>query len=98
MKHKIFKKILLLLLLILAFIICFPVVFLIVGSLMGPDELNHYLGAVLGQSDGFASWALLPTYPTFKAYASSCRWILRIFCHVLEFCEDDRTDFCLDRF
>ena len=68
MKHKIFKKILLLLLLVLAVIICFPVVFLIVGSLMGTDELNHYLGAVLGNADGFASWALLPTYPTFKAY------------------------------
>ena len=48
MKHKIFKRILLLLLLVLAVIICFPVVFLIVGSLMGTDELNHYLGAVLG--------------------------------------------------
>ena len=67
MKHKIFKRILLLLLLVLAVIICFPVVFLIVGSLMGTDELNHYLGAVLGKADGFASWALLPTYPTFKA-------------------------------
>ena len=68
MKHKIFKRILLLLLLVLAVIICFPVVFLIVGSLMGTDELNHYLGAVLGKADGFASWALLRTYPTFKAY------------------------------
>lgn len=68
MKHKIFKRILLLLLLVLAVIICFPVVFLIVGSLMGTDELNHYLGAVLGKADGFASWELLPTYPTFKAY------------------------------
>lgn len=68
MKHKIFKRILLLLLLVLAVIICFPVVFLIVGSLMGTDELNHYLGAVLGKADGFASWALLPAYPTFKAY------------------------------
>lgn len=68
MKHKIFKRILLLLLLVLAVIICFPVVFLIVGSLMGTDELNHYLGAVLGKADGFASWALLPIYPTFKAY------------------------------
>ena len=68
MKHKIFKRILLLLLLVLAVIICFPVVFLIVGSLMGTDELNHYLGAVLGKADGFASWALLPTYPTCKAY------------------------------
>ena len=68
MKHKIFKRILLLLLLVLAVIICFPVVFLIVGSLMGTDELNHYLGAVLGKADGFASCSPLPTYPTFKAY------------------------------
>ena len=68
MRHKIFKRLLILLLLILAVIICFPVLFLIVGSLMGNDELNHYLGAVLGRSDGFASWALLPTWPTFKAY------------------------------
>ena len=55
MKHKILKKLLLLFLLLLAVGICFPVVFLIVGSLMGPDELNHYLGAVLGKTDGFAS-------------------------------------------
>lgn len=68
MRHKIFKRLLILLLLILAVIICFPVLFLIVGSLMGNDELNHYLGAVLGRSDGFSSWALLPTWPTFKAY------------------------------
>ncbi|MGN0203181.1 MAG: carbohydrate ABC transporter permease [Coprococcus sp.] len=68
MRHRIFKRLLILLLLILAVIICFPVLFLIVGSLMGSDELNHYLGAVLGRSDGFASWALLPTWPTFKAY------------------------------
>ena len=88
MKHKIFKRILLLLLLVLAVIICFPVVFLIVGSLMGTDELNHYLGAVLGKADGFASWALLPTYPTFKAYGFA-----GILCDVLEFREDDGSDF-----
>lgn len=68
MRHKLFKRLLILILLILAVIICFPVLFLIVGSLMGSDELNHYLGAVLGSSEGFASWALLPTWPTFKAY------------------------------
>lgn len=68
MRHKFFKRLLILILLILAAIICFPVLFLIVGSLMGSDELNHYLGAVLGSSEGFASWALLPTWPTFKAY------------------------------
>lgn len=68
MKRKILKRLLILLLLILAIFICFPVLFLIVGSMMGSDELNHYLGAVLGQSEGFASWSLLPNYPTFRAY------------------------------
>ena len=53
MKHKIFKRILLLLLLVLAVIICFPVVFLIVGSLMGTDELNHYLGGCAWKSRWF---------------------------------------------
>ena len=42
MKHKIFKRILLLLLLVLAVIICFPVVFLIVGSLMGTVLLHGH--------------------------------------------------------
>jgi multiple sugar transport system permease protein len=68
MKNKIFKRILIIILVILAFIVCFPVLFLIVGSMMGSDELNYYLGAVLGRSDGFASWSLLPNFPTFKAY------------------------------
>ena len=90
MKHKILKKLLLLFLLLLAVGICFPVVFLIVGSLMGPDELNHYLGAVLGKTDGFASWALLPTYPTFKAYVQLLLDSPEFF---VEFSEDDRRYF-----
>lgn len=68
MRQKIFKRLLILILLLLAICICFPVLFLIVGSLMGSDELNHYLGAVLGQKEGFASWSLVPNYPTFKSY------------------------------
>ncbi|MCD8216754.1 MAG: carbohydrate ABC transporter permease [Clostridiales bacterium] len=68
MKHKVRKKIDIVLLSVLAFFICFPVIFLLVGSLMGSDELGHYLGAVLGTSEGYASWALLPTWPTLKAY------------------------------
>ena len=55
MKHKIFKRILLLLLLVLAVIICFPVVFLIVGSLMGTDELKSrwfcFMGTAADISD-----------------------------------------------
>ena len=76
MKHKIFKRILLLLLLVLAVIICFPVVFLIVGSLMGTDELNHYLGAVLGKADGFASWHCCRHIRPLKLMYSSF-WIRR---------------------
>ncbi len=68
MRHKILKRLLILILLILAIGICFPVLFLIIGSLMGSDELNHYLGPVLGQAEGFASWSLVPNFPTFKAY------------------------------
>ncbi|MCD8151383.1 MAG: carbohydrate ABC transporter permease [Clostridiales bacterium] len=68
MKKKIRKNIFLIFLSLLAFFICFPVIFLLVGSLMGSDELGHYLGAVLGTSEGYASWALLPTWPTLKAY------------------------------
>ena len=68
MKQKILKRLLFIVLFLIAVLICFPVFFLIVGSLMGPDELTSYLGPVLGKSEGFAGWALLPTYPTFKAY------------------------------
>ena len=68
MKQKILKRLLFVILFFIAVLICFPVFFLIVGSLMGADELNAYLGPVLGKEDGFAGWALLPTYPTFKAY------------------------------
>lgn len=68
MKNKILKRLLFIILLLLAVLICLPVLFLIVGSFMGTDELNIYLGPVLGKSSGFASWPLLPTYPTFKAY------------------------------
>ena len=55
-------------LLFLAFIILLPVLVLLVGSLMGTEELNMYIGPVLGKSAGYASWPLIPTFPTFKAY------------------------------
>ncbi len=68
MRQKILKRLLFLILLIIAVLICFPVIFLVAGSLMGTDELAKYLGPVLGKADGYAGWALLPTFPTFKAY------------------------------
>ncbi len=67
-KNRILGRILLVWLLLLAFIILLPVLVLLVGSLMGTEELNIYLGPVLGKSQGYASWPLLPTFPTFKAY------------------------------
>ena len=67
-KNLILRSLLLLILMALALAVCFPVLFLFAGSFMGTDELNHFLGPVLNHKDGFASWALLPSYPTFRAY------------------------------
>lgn len=46
----------------------FPVLFLICGSLMGDTELSRLLIPVLGNGEGFASWKLIPLYPTFSHY------------------------------
>ncbi|MCD8012140.1 MAG: carbohydrate ABC transporter permease [Lachnospiraceae bacterium] len=48
----------------LAAIICFPVVFMFAGALMQEWELTEYLGPVLGNAEGMASWSLLPRAPT----------------------------------
>lgn len=53
---------------VLAVLFFLPVFFLTIGSFMGEDELLHYLGAILGQKDGYAKMALLPSFPTLKAY------------------------------
>ena len=55
-------------LIFLAGIAVFPVLFLVCGSLMGGRELNALLAPVLGNTEGFASWKLLPEYPTFRSY------------------------------
>lgn len=55
-------------LILLAGIAVFPVLFLVCGSLMGGRELNALLAPVLGNTDGFASWKLLPEYPTIRSY------------------------------
>lgn len=69
---KFFKKIpnqiLLLLLLILGLLACYPVIFLMTGSLMDERELKTALRPVLSQTEGCASWRLLPRYPTLKSY------------------------------
>ena len=56
-------------LVILSLIFIFPVVFLAVGSLMGKNELTELLCPVLESGNkGYASWKILPQYPTLKNY------------------------------
>ena len=56
-------------LVILSLIFIFPVVFLAVGSLMGKNELTELLRPVLESGNkGYASWKILPQYPTLKNY------------------------------
>lgn len=62
------KKIMTGILILLAGIAVFPVLFLVCGSLMGGKELDTLLAPVLGSGEGFASWKLLPEYPTFRSY------------------------------
>lgn len=46
----------------------FPVLFLVIGSFMGQVELKELLLPVLEGTKGYASWKLLPRYPTLKSY------------------------------
>lgn len=63
------KKILTILLGILAAVAVFPIVFLAAGSFMGKVELKELLLPVLDSgSKGYASWKLLPGYPTLRSY------------------------------
>ena len=56
-------------LVILSLIFIFPVVFLAVGSMMGKNELTELLRPVLESGNkGYASWKILPQYPTLKNY------------------------------
>lgn len=62
------KKIIFLMLLVMALFICFPILFLIAGSFMDTKELTQHLGAVFKEGKGFASWIILPKYPTLRSY------------------------------
>lgn len=53
---------------VLSLMVLFPLVFLFGGSLMGKAELFYHLGPVLQGSNGYATWRLLPQYPTFRPY------------------------------
>lgn len=52
---------------LLAAVICFPLLFAVAGTFMSQWELEQYLGPVLGDAEGMASWALLPLAPTLRS-------------------------------
>lgn len=62
------KKLLTAVVFLIAFLAVAPVVFLASGSLMGKGEIKELLFPVLEAGKGYASWKLLPSYPTLVNY------------------------------
>ena len=62
------KKLLTGLVFCMALTAVFPILFLICGSFMGNMEIRELLMPVLGNMEGFASWKLMPQYPTMMHY------------------------------
>ena len=62
------RKAVWILLIVLALLAVYPVIFLIAGSLMGADELEDCLGAVVSGAEGYASFPVLPKYPTLQHF------------------------------
>lgn len=65
-KHRVWK---LCLLGALALLVWGPLWFMAMGSLAPLDELTALLGPVLGDGEGYASWTLLPSWPTLQPMA-----------------------------
>lgn len=63
------RKAVWILLIVLALLAVYPVIFLSAGSLMGADELEDCLGAVVSGVEGYASFPVLPRYPTLQHFA-----------------------------
>ncbi len=63
------RKAVWILLIVLALLAVYPVIFLSAGSLMGADELEDCLGAVVSGAEGYASFPALPRYPTLQHFA-----------------------------
>ena len=63
------RKAVWILLIVLALLAVYPVIFLSAGSLMGADELEDCLGAVVSGAEGYASFPALPKYPTLQHFA-----------------------------
>ena len=62
------RKAVWILLIVLALLAVYPVIFLSAGSLMGADELEDCLGAVVSGAEGYASFPVLPKYPTLQHF------------------------------
>lgn len=52
----------------ISLLIWIPLWMIVTGSFMGITEITTYLGPVLSDEKGYASWNLLPVYPTLKPY------------------------------
>ena len=63
------RKAVWILLIVLALLAVYPVIFLSAGSLMGADELEDCLGTVVSGAEGYASFPVLPKYPTLQHFA-----------------------------
>lgn len=63
------RKAVWILLIVLALLAVYPVIFLSAGSLMGADELEDCLGAVVSGAEGYASFPVFPKYPTLQHFA-----------------------------
>lgn len=62
------RKAVWILLIVLALLAVYPVIFLSAGSLMGADELEDCLRAVVSGAEGYASFPVLPKYPTLQHF------------------------------
>ena len=62
------RKAVWILLIVLALLAVYPVIFLSAGSLMGADELEDCLGSVVSGAEGYASFPVLPKYPTLQHF------------------------------
>jgi multiple sugar transport system permease protein len=53
---------------LLSLLVWIPLIMLVSGSLTGAGEISKNLSPVLAGETGFASWPLMPRYPTLRGY------------------------------
>jgi ABC-type sugar transport system, permease component len=67
-KYGIGNSMIMIVLITLTIVVCYPIIFIIVGSLKSNGELLRNLSPVFYETEGYASWSLLPLEPTLRAY------------------------------